>query len=176
MHTIRPIAALILALTSLAAAAAGPFDLDIGTATQEQVEAQVGKLARQTSSTTNKWTGGAQITYAGQGLGIDQLLSAAFIFDADRVLVGAVLELPKSRYDAIQAYLDEKYDLVQSAGSKVSDRRATFRDNGLTIIESGPRAGFRMTVSYIGAALSAAYRAGQAQSTTDHKARETAQF
>ena len=176
MHMIRPIAALVLALTSLAAAAAGPFDLEIGTATQEEVEAQVGKQAQQISSTTNKWTGGAQITYAGRGLGIDQLLSAAFIFDADRVLVGAVLELPKSRYDPIQAYLNDKYELIQSADSRLSDRRATFRDSGLTIIESGPRAGFRMTVSYIGVALSAAYRAGQAQSTIDQKARETAQF
>lgn len=176
MQMIRSIAALALALTSMIAAAAGPFDLDIGTATQEQVEAQVGKQARQISRTTNKWTSGTQITYDGRGLGIDRLLSAAFIFDSDRVLVGAVLELPKSRYDAIHAYLNDKYELVQSTGSKISAQSATFRDNGVAIVESGPRAGFRMTVSYIGAALSEAYRVGQTESISDRKTRETARF
>lgn len=143
--------------TALAHAEVAPFGLAVGSATIRDVHAQLGSDTRLEDNGFNKWSDGPMLLSNGTGLGIEGLQNALFIFDTKETLVGVVLTLPKSRFDAITAHLKSKYKLVSSQIPPVGNKSATFREDAITIETVAPHLSFEMEVRYFHKTFTQAY-------------------
>lgn len=167
----------ILALMFLNAAQAdvAPFGVRIGAATLEEVRKSVGSKTRLTDVGINQWTDGKMLRADGDGLGIDGLQQAMFIFDEGDKLVGVLLKLPQSRFDSIKSSLKEKYKLVDEKNPFVGNKSAVFQEGPVSIELTAPHMSFDMEVDYIHAALRAKFdEASQAEQAQKKKSQTDA--
>lgn len=173
------LAAASLALISHAALAANAavFNQEIGVATYQSVNTQVGANTRLRDAGINAYSNGKMLESNGQGLGIDGLSKALFIFDAQDRLVAAQLTLPKGsmgeNIDPTLAMLKRKYRQVRLQHPFVGDIEARY-EQGASLVElSAPHMSFDMTVTYMTRPFEQQYRAAiRADEVSKNRRRE----
>lgn len=173
------LAAASLALISHAALAANAavFNQEIGVATYQSVNTQVGAKTRLRDAGINAYSNGRMLESNGQGLSIDGLSRALFIFDAPDRLVAAELTLPKGplgeNIDPTLAMLKRKYRQVRLQRPFVGNVEARY-EQGVSLVElNAPHMSFELTVTYMTRPFEQQYRAAvQADATSKNRHRE----
>jgi hypothetical protein len=92
-----------------------------------------------------------KITAAGNGLGIENLDIAKFIFDDSDNLSGVILKLPEREFQSISNLIESKYpNIIERQIPHVGDKFVKIEvGNSLIFIEDPHMGGFSMTVTYV---------------------------
>ena len=92
---------------------------------------------------------GKTIKASGNGLGIDRLEVALFIFDASDKLVSVILKMPKTQFETIGNLIIEKYpNVITKEIPFVGDKFVKIQKGESLIFIEAPHMGFAMTVTY----------------------------
>jgi len=124
-----------------------PLGFQIGTTSYSKIKAQV-PASNFKYSGKNKWNDGAMYESARNTFEVDGLKSVTFIFDEDNMLDAVMMNMNKSRFDAVYQYLQSKYTLVSKNIPHVGNKFVKFKKGNSIIIIEALHMGFDMTVIY----------------------------
>lgn len=177
--TPRALSALVLAgalLTAQPALSANvaPLGFEVGVATYNQVKA--GLKARLVHTGTNAYSDGPMYESDGEGLDIEGLNKALFIFDAQQRLAGVVLTMADYRFDEVQEFLSGKYKARVRQIPFVGDRYVKFTQGNSIAELSDPHMAFDMEVRYLSNDLVKAFTTRSAASDAERKRQQKAKF
>lgn len=154
----------------------GPFGLSVGGTSLAEARSELSSRTQVQDAGTNKWTLGPMLKASSSGLGLDGLQDTLLIFDADEVLVGAILTLQKSRYRDIKDMMSEQYQMVSDEAPFVGNQLATYREDDVTIEVSAPHMSFQMEIRYFHPTLMEAHDQGVQQQKQEQQRRESSQL
>jgi hypothetical protein len=160
----------------MAVAGPGPFGLFVGETTLEEARASLSGKTVVEDKGKNRWSEGPMLSSRGAGLGLDGLQEAIFIFDDESTLASVILTLHKNRYSDLRQMLANQYTLIDEQAPFVGNKKATFREDGITIEADAPHMGFRMTLSYQTEAFSRQLQQGIAKERQEKAQRESSQL
>jgi hypothetical protein len=171
-----PIATLLTTtLLAVATAQAGTqvIGVEIGVTTPEQLSQSVGGKGKLQSKGTNKYSGGEMYASGGDGYGIEGLTEVTYIFDGQKKLAAVLMDLDKSRFDAINKALSAKYKATAQQRPFVGDQYVRFQTADAVVELSAPHMSFAMTVNYVRNDLMQQFKT-QSKAEQDSKARAEA--
>lgn len=152
--------ALILFLCSQLAVAAGnatPFGVEVGAATVSDVQKQIGSQTKLRQTGTNQYSGGKMFDTDGKGLEVDGVNKVTFIFDANEILAGVLVSMPKDPKSLAKTFTGKYQTVSNRIDNFMNYGYAKFK-KGDTIIEiDAPHLGFEMEVRYVTQKLMAAF-------------------
>jgi hypothetical protein len=159
MKTVN-LAAACLLLTAHAAWAGNlaPLGLELGVATLEKVQKEIGVKTRLVNTGTNRYTRGPMLSGPGEGIDIQGLSEVIFIFDPNNKLNAVVMYFPNGEgtrngkngvFQKTMNALAGKYALVEKRIPAVGDAYARFKHGNAVIELDAPRYDFDMTLRYI---------------------------
>lgn len=157
-----------------------PLGYTLGSASRAAVEKSLrGKTAVKPNG-TNRYSAGPMLLAEGNGLGVQGLREALFIFDNTETLVALQLSLDKGglaeAFDRTYERLATKYSLKMKRVPFVGSKLARF-ENGDAVIElDAPHLGFAMTVTYMTRGFENDYKALSKKDTLEKEKREGSQF
>ena len=128
---------------------ASPLGLEIGVANIAGVRATLGAQTRLEARGENKYSGGPMLWSNGDGLGVEGLTDALFLFDKDGVLAGVVMTVPKSPVDMLSK-LSSKYVTVSNKINNFMGYGYARLQRGDSVVEiDSPHLSFTMEVRYL---------------------------
>lgn len=148
LRTSTFIAATLLAL-STANAGTQVIGVEIGVTTPEQLTQSLAGKAKLQSKGVNKFSGGAMYATTGDGYGVDGLTEVTYIFDGQKKLAAVLMDLDKSRFDAINKALTAKYKATAQQRPFVGDQYMRFQTADAVVELNAPHMSFAMTAYYI---------------------------
>lgn len=163
---------LLLALSTLSLAEnAAPFGFELGVATLAQVKAGVKDAV---DIGVNEYSRGPMLK-ATDGLGVDGVQEALFIFTPEKVLTGVVLTMDKDPVSAVKT-LQKKYKMTSNrVDSFMNKGNADFEKGDSVIKLEAPHLSFQQTISYLSKSLLAAYKASvKTEAAVKQKKKEAA--
>ncbi|HJV80046.1 hypothetical protein [Noviherbaspirillum sp.] len=154
------LAAAVLALAAHTAWAGNLalFGLELGVATLDNVQKEIGAKTRLVPAGTNRYTRGPMLSGPGKGIDVEGLSEIVFIFDTARKLNAVVMYFPNgegSRDGRIGTFrkamngLAARYTLVEKRIASGGDAYARFKHGNAVIELDAPRYDFDMTLRYI---------------------------
>lgn len=152
---------------------AAPLGLEIGFANIAGVKSKIGSTAKLEDKGINQYSGGPMLLSDGQGLGLEGVTSALFIFDKAGTLAGLVMAMPKDPKDMLEK-LSGKYSVVDN-------RIDTFMNNGYARLEKGdsfveidaPHLDFSMEVRYLTKQLMADFQKQRSEAEANKRQEQT---
>lgn len=149
---------------------AAPLGLELGVATVQAAQTQIGDRTSIRDAGINKYTGGKMLQASGAGLGVAGLREVTLIFDKSDLLVGVIMLMDKRAKDTYKT-LAAKYSVKENKIDNFMDYGYARFTKGASIIElSAPHVSFEMEVRYLTKGLLAAY-----EKKRDAEAKETAE-
>jgi len=157
-----------------------PFGFPVGKATRSQVQAGLkGKVDLKTLG-TNKYSMGPMLSAPGEGLQLDGLNEALFVFDRNETLVAVQMTFDKGfsfgRFGKLYEYLRNKYPVTRQSIPHVGDSWAHFRQGDIIIELDAPHMGFNVTVLYMTRDFEKRFRTVLNEERKGKKQREASQF
>ncbi len=152
------VACLMLTAHATWAGNLAPLGLELGVATLETVQKEIGVKTRLVSMGTNRYTRGPVLSGSGKGIDIKDLTEVVFVFDTDKKLNAVVMYFPNgegTREGKNRAFqknmkaLAGKYTLVEKRIPAIGDAYARFKHGNAVIELDAPRYDFDMTLRYI---------------------------
>lgn len=169
MKTAYALLTLIALFFSSVALAAEPFGLKIGEMTltefDETQEAQDGGL--------NRWSGGPMRIIEPDTLPIKGAENALAIFDENKILVGLIVTLQKSRFDEINQMASTNYDLISSDVPFVGDKTVRYTDKDTEIKILAPHMSFSMELQFLHNSLISAHESGREEEKNEQAKQES---
>ena len=121
----------LFATTACSASNVAPLGFELVTTTRPDLQARLKGKVELTSAGINRYSGGPVLDASGEGLGVEGLKHATFIFDAQEHLVAVMLELPKGFGNAntmsLADVLRQKYREVTATFLAVGNAFRTLR-------------------------------------------------
>lgn len=139
----------VLSTTALAHAGTQVLGFEIGATTVDQFKQDLSAKTKLEASGTNKYSGGQMFKTDGAAYDIDGLTSVLYIFDQQQKLAGVIMDMGKSRFDAVFQFLSANYKVVAQQRPFVGDQYARFRPSDAVIELDAPHLGFNMEVRYL---------------------------
>jgi len=142
---------MVTTLLALSTATAGTqvIGVEIGVTTPEQLSQSLAGKAKLQSKGVNKFSGGAMYATGGEGYGIEGLSEVTYIFDGEKKLAAVLMDLDKSRFDAINKALTAKYKATAQQRPFVGDQYMRFQTADSVVELTAPHMSFSMTANYI---------------------------
>jgi len=117
----------------------------------------------------NQYSGGLMFVSNGQGLGIEGLSSAQFIFDSNNILVGVILSLPKDAKGMLES-LSGKYQVVDNKIDNFMNYGYALLGKGDSLVEiDSPHMSFAMEIRYLTKKLLADFKQQSSNQETQKK-------
>jgi len=149
---------------------------EVGVSTFEQVNAGLAKKTRVENTGVNKFSNGPMLKTDGSAYEIDGLTEVLYIFDEQKKLMGVVMDMNKSRFDAIYQFLAPKYKLSEQQRPFVGNQFARFRTADSTIELDAPHMSFEMSVRYMRNDLVQKFKAQSQAEAAAKKKSESSKF
>ena len=131
-----------------------PLGLEVGKATLKDAK----KAYRTEYSGMNQYSLGTMLKVSGDQTGISGVTEATLIFNLQERLVAVLLELPKSRFDALYEALSNKYRVTSREIPFVGNKKVVMRDGHTEITLNAPHMSFEMSLNYIEDGLNQSYK------------------
>lgn len=161
----------LLGTTACHAANVAPLGFELGTTTRSDLQARLKDKVELTDAGTNRYSNGPMLDGVGEGLGIEGLQHATFIFDARERLVAVMLQLPKGFANRnttnLANMLSEKYRQVHRNIPAVGNASARFTYGNSIIELEAPHMAFDFTVFYMTESFERALREQRAHERND---------
>jgi len=141
--------ATMLAISTSSYAGTAALGFELGVSTAEQVKADLTKFTNLEEPDVSGLTGGVYLKTDNAGYGIDGLNTVTYIFDKNNVLGAILINMTKSRFNAIYDAVSRKYKLETAQRPFVGDQFARFKASDAVIEIDAPHLSFEMDVSYI---------------------------
>lgn len=139
------ISVLVLSL-SPPALAAGPFGIELGKTTLQDIGAHY----KITSAGNNYWTDGPMYRVTDiSDLGVSDLTDFRIVLNKDDVVVATLLKFPKSKFGDLNSYAAERFKLVEKTIPFVGNKTARYRDGDSIISLNAPHLRFDMEMDYV---------------------------
>jgi len=106
----------------------------------------------------NKFSQGKMLNADGEHWSLKGLNNVTLIFNKNDRLTAVLMNLNKSRFDALLSHLSEKYQSTYKNIPFVGNKQVTFLHDGIEIDVVAPHLSFEMSVTYGTAAFNSAYR------------------
>lgn len=175
LHQVAVVASLILGAIS-ARAGTQVLGVELGVTTVAQLSQELSKEARFESIGTNQYSEGPMIRADGSSYQIDGLKRVLYIFDGQKKLAGVVMDMDKSRFDAVFDFLNKKYKPTVQRRPFVGDQFARFKPADAFIELDAPHMGFNMEVRYLSNDLMQKFNAQSEAEAAAKKKSEAAKF
>lgn len=163
----------LLVMTSLGigsvAHGAEPFGLKIGEMTLSEFD----KTRKVQDGGMNKWSGGPMRIIDPNSLSIKGIDNALAIFDENKILVGLIIDLDKSRFDEINKMASSNYKLISSNLPFVGDKTVRYSDGDTEIIILAPHMSFNMELQFLHDSLISAHELGRKKEKTEQSKKES---
>ena len=146
----RTLATITFALNiTLAHAGTQVLGFEIGVTSVDQVRQDLSKKTKIEDRGTNKFTTGPMLRADGSAYEIEGLNDVLYIFDDQKKLAGVIMDMNKSRFDAIFQFLNGKYKVTSQQRPFVGNQSAKFKPTDSIIELDAPHMGFNMEVRYL---------------------------
>lgn len=137
--------------------AASPFGMEIGVMS----EAKLKEDFKVTHTGVSSWTDGAIYDISTPQLDFQGLQKATAIFNENQVLVGLLLNFPKNKFDALEGYVADNFELKARNIPFVGDKSATYFEADTEVRLAAPHMGFEMSMNFLDGELIQAFEAGK---------------
>lgn len=149
---------------------------EIGKAKVAEVRAGMARMdGRLRDGGTSAVTAGELLIYALDARS-DGIRTANFVFDEQGILVAAVLDLPKHRYDDVLKAMRAKYTLIDEQRPFVGDRSARLKSGAVEIVVTAPHLSFDMAILYATPSFQAQMKAQQRREQDAERRRDAVSF
>lgn len=168
--------ALFLTLTTTAMAGTTVLNVEIGKTTRQQFVTEMETKAELINKGVNKYSSGEMLQTSGKAYDIEGLYSVLFIFDANNLLAGVVMNMNKNAFDRVYLAIGSKYKVVKLEKPFVGNRYAKFKTKDATIEIVAPHLSFEMDVNYLSTELEKQFKKISQEESNAKKRQEASQF
>ena len=163
--------AVLLGISAVAHAGVVVLGFEMGVATIEQVKTTLSARTKVEDLGLNRFSGGPALRTDGATYEVETLSKVVYIFDDRKRLVGVLMTMNKTRYEAVHQFLAAKYKLLSETRPFVGNQTSRFKTADTTIDMDAPHLGFEIEIRYLNDDLLKRYNA-QVQLEADAKRRQ----